>query len=131
MLEFRSDSFNSIVVRLKAGPRIRGIDAQIEFQFHSGSIKSRSALMFRNTDVAFQFHSGSIKSVRIIALGQAMMCFNSIVVRLKARLHARRWPRLDLFQFHSGSIKRRNTHCGSTRPSQFQFHSGSIKREPA
>ena len=59
------------------------------------------------------------------------MCFNSTLVRLKDL--AAKYGRPDdeeLFQFHSGSIKRRPVKLLPNLIRVFQFHSGSIKSEP-
>ena len=76
--------FNSIVVRLKAARLPSGFAANPPFQFHSGSIKSRSG-----GDSACGLKPS----------------FNSIVVRLKARCCGSSTKRTIRFQFHSGSIK--------------------------
>ena len=58
----RDISFNSIVVRLKViGDGCRR-DHAIQFQFHSGSIKSPPRTISWMDVAVFQFHSGSIKS---------------------------------------------------------------------
>ena len=80
-----------------------------------------------------------------------LLCFNSIVVRLKGRSLARFFGSGRMFQFHSGSIKSFYEENAMNNPqqsfnsivvrlkglsfamgwqglSEFQFHSGSIKR---
>ena len=76
----------------------------------------------------FQFHSGSIKSRRSLKPTAGRSCgFNSIVVRLKDR-RGNEAPIFQAeFQFHSGSIKRESAMTYPSFPAQFQFHSGSIK----
>ena len=76
--------FNSILVRLKV--EVRGVLKKhwpIEFQFHTGWIKSR--------------HSQR-------AYSQDIRSFNSPLVRLKAGV-SKTITYIHLFQFHSGSIK--------------------------
>ena len=57
----------------------------------------------------------------------SMLCFNSIVVRLKGRDRILVWHARILFQFHSGSIKRKPAEQRHVHLCEFQFHSGSIK----
>ena len=53
--------------------------------------------------------------------------FNSTMVRLKAlRLLGR--GQLPAFQFHYGTIKRRNANWDYVLKTSFQFHYGTIKR---
>ena len=56
----------------------------------------------------FQFHSGTIKSRPPRAGGGYLRGFNSIVVRLKVKAGGMKAVLKLLFQFHSGSIKRKN-----------------------
>ena len=58
------DSFNSIVVRLKDLDADAARELPREFQFHSGSIKSKLYSRIGRRIEGFQFHSGSIKSGR-------------------------------------------------------------------
>ena len=49
------------------------------------------------------------------------------MVRLKGSRRCHAQERLEVFQFHNGSIKSLKGQSGSTRLSKFQFHNGSIK----
>ena len=87
-IAFRSHprwSFNSIVVRLKAD---RAIPVDAKFRG------------FNSIVVRLKGRMGKI-------LHRIIDSFNSIVVRLKAQSHSVFVPKKYLFQFHSGSIKRR------------------------
>ena len=56
------------------------------------------------------------------------MCFNSILVRLKAQRGITTRTRSgSVFQFHTGSIKSCYRGAGSGNYRKFQFHTGSIK----
>ena len=54
-------------------------------------------------------------------------CFNSILVRLKGTGTTGAITTSNLFQFHTGSIKRRETLISVSKGVLFQFHTGSIK----
>ena len=92
------------MVRLKV-ENIYLISACGRFQFQNGSIKSifcqRSFLKL----VAFQFQNGSIKSVEAVLPVRYLQCFNSKMVRLKARTNKNK-GNTNQFQFQNGSIKR-------------------------
>ena len=61
--------------------------ARIKFQFHTGSIKSFITDALPLGSETFQFHTGSIKSEKTeFANGDAVIGFNSILVRLKESL---------------------------------------------
>ena len=79
--------FNSTMVRLKEGYRVRIYLVHCSFQFHYGTIKS----LITPDEVAnlsrFQFHYGTIKSA---TAGYLTSCFM-------------------VFQFHYGTIKSGNT----------------------
>ena len=58
-------------------------------------------------DVKFRFHIGSIKSsLAMVGLPTGNVSFNSILVRLKVAKMMAEWRITDVFQFHTGSIKR-------------------------
>ena len=123
----------------------------IQFQFHSGSIKSNHNRGMTNLVMMFQFHSGSIKShERNVARAIKFLGFNSIVVRLKVGMRA--WCNWQHASFNSIVVRLKESgtyegtpgqtsfnsivvrlkdhrFCGSSSSSSlFQFHSGSIKR---
>ena len=54
--------------------------------------------------------------------------FNSTLVRLKAENAAMRPPPPELFQFHTGTIKRNTSSFRLRASGIFQFHTGTIKR---
>ena len=97
------------------------------FQFHSGSIKGHPQRCALTAQVGFNSIVVRLKGGMNRIYGKPAPSFNSIVVRLKAH-RSRRWIyRIGMFQFHSGSIKRRHEpHLRKAR-TEFQFHSGSIK----
>ena len=98
--------FNSILVRLKDPFAVYAFSPFFSFQFHTGSIKSsglspiskplrgfnsilvRLKVSHSNPESRahqFQFHTGSIKRQGYCRHAAAkMLCFNSILVRLKA-----------------------------------------------
>ena len=81
------------------------------------------------TKSKFRFHTGSIKSYAPISTGQLLaLCFDSILVRLKAGLVASR-VRVAL-RFDSILVRLKEIFSGRTHPSMqtFRFHTGSIKR---
>ena len=81
--KFLLPSFNSILVRLKACECPVAFDFTWRFQFHTGSIKSRSRYLMTH-GIEFQFHTGSIKSTpRQSIIWILSSSFNSILVRLK------------------------------------------------
>ena len=98
-------SFNSILVRLKAGGETNR-KRVTEFQFHTGSIKRQMTLYGWFRKWQFQFHTGSIKSLMFMATQGNVKRFNSILVRLKDRLLTAGYKCRNKFQFHTGSIKR-------------------------
>ena len=97
------------------------------FQFHSGSIKRRLVVSKVVEVNMFQFHSGSIKSYDPRTYRWAVLCFNSIVVRLKGTRSLEGEVSRTWFQFHSGSIKSSGSSPCHRCETPFQFHSGSIK----
>ena len=76
-------SFNSTMVRLKAGSSVIQALLLFGFQFHYGSIKGCDGTTEITVTVAFQFHYGSIKGEYAFEILRS----------------------LGLFQFHYGSIK--------------------------
>ena len=100
-----------------------------EFQFHTGSIKSRSSVRLPNALTLFQFHTGSIKSLSLNILSRKRSrCFNSILVRLKdpRRVKCRKHNP----SFNSILVRLKETYATALRSVHitFQFHTGSIKR---
>ena len=144
--------FNSILVRLKENESIQSPFSSNPFQFHTGSIKSREQRPARTGTRRFQFHTGSIKS-RLDELGfdwdfkfqfhtgsikrkwkvqekVSGACFNSILVRLKARhehteQYTRRCFNSILVRLKVAAARARMR----TTSLMFQFHTGSIKRQ--
>ena len=74
------------MVRLKDENAKPTNNSQVEFQFHSGSIKSIYRWIATDRRGRFQFHSGSIKRDADISAAFGGKSFNSIVVRLKVTL---------------------------------------------
>ena len=64
MRETGSSRFNSTLVQLKGLSSVDFLTTSPVFQFHIGSIKSRSAFHLNRICLTFQFHIGSIKSLR-------------------------------------------------------------------
>ena len=78
--------FNSKLVRLKAVRITFKDNTQAQFQFQTGSIKSRASLSVRLVSMLFQFQTGSIKSFRRVQGRKCRHGFNSKLVRLKVRM---------------------------------------------
>ncbi len=55
--------------------------------------------------------------------------FNSILVRLKGKVNVLACADVGVFQFHTGSIKSRQTVFNPKVIGWFQFHTGSIKSQ--
>ena len=103
----RRNCFNSILVRLKDEVRFT--------RYAHGGIE-------------FQFHTGSIKSVMTMSNFPCIVCFNSILVRLKVKRVGSPCGAVGLlFQFHTGSIKSESGIILPRTVYKFQFHTGSIK----
>ena len=79
--------FNSTLVRLRETPAATRRPAFRWFQFHTGSIESRSRTASRwCAPPAFQFHTGSIESPVPGRLAPGTLAsFNSTLVRLRGR----------------------------------------------
>ena len=75
-------SFNSILVRLKAGAEIR-IHGLTSFQFHTGSIKSVVLFHHDHSIPGFNSILVRLKAMIIFMSLNKTICFNSILVRLK------------------------------------------------
>ncbi len=121
-------SFNSTLVRLKVGRPIAGVVECVEFQFHTGSIKSVAVSPERVALPVFQFHTGSIKSGQKSLVGLfGDRCFNSTLVRLKVVFL--RLSRLAWVCFNSTLVRLKGSTFRSAllSSSKFQFHTGSIK----
>ena len=98
------------------------------FQFQTGSIKSLSPIPESTTAHPFQFQTGSIKSQALTRiLDTSKPCFNSKLVRLKGNACESLRHRFCLFQFQTGSIKRKSGSPAGVFRRQFQFQTGSIK----
>ena len=95
--------FNSTKVRLRrAAGRLSGKGRK--FQFHKGSIKTRS--LFPYVTLRKSFNSTKVRLRRFISyiLLHYAICFNSTKVRLRLSGRNLRCVRKS-FQFHKGSIK--------------------------
>ena len=97
--------FNSHTGSIKSGVPERGPRCLEKFQFHTGSIKRLFARPDWTDQNRFQFHTGSIKSLLKLCCSVRIVCFNSILVRLKAPGDFPDIPVSQGFQFHTGSIK--------------------------
>ena len=117
--------FNSTKVRLRrAAGRLSGKGRK--FQFHKGSIKTRS--LFPYVTLRKSFNSTKVRlrrSISYILLHYAI-CFNSTKVRLRLSGRNLRCVRKS-FQFHKGSIKTGQNFGVLLFKIAFQFHKGSIK----
>ena len=96
--------FNSIKVRLKQNARFCYC-GKLEFQFHKGTIKTRSHPTPQHRGDLFQFHKGTIKTAAPLPLLPSLNYFNSIKVRLKLQQRPRTAGEGHGFQFHKGTIK--------------------------
>ena len=118
-------NFNSIKVRLK--PNVETLKGCASlFQFHKGTIKTRTARdlstcenNFNSIKVRlkqeaqdlkvrfhiFQFHKGTIKTWKSKNITGFYLHFNSVKVRLKPREADRLEGVPAVFQFHKGTIK--------------------------
>ena len=118
-------SFNSIKVRLIqktwSFPK-----ALRQFQFHKGSINTRSIVPPTPRHTSFQFHKGSINTVQQLSAQSSAHGFNSIKVRLILERPALCFDFRYQFQFHKGSINTKKQIIDDTEENQFQFHKGSI-----
>ena len=107
------------MVRLKVGTNTVSLKLT-PFQFHYGSIKSKSGNYYSAYNPSFQFHYGSIKRKQVAKILFTIQKFqfhygsikskyaeDSTMVRLKVMLSLRMLAELGIFQFHYGSIKRR------------------------
>ena len=97
--------FNSLMVRLKATAGSGGTATNGLFQFPNGSIKRLKPLFARITQRKFQFPNGSIKSRSGKTLRYQIICFNSLMVRLKGATNSLLDNFTAQFQFPNGSIK--------------------------
>ena len=99
------------------------------FRFHTGSIKSPDAPHITKCQNWFRFHTGSIKSFASLPIDSpAQLCFDSILVRLKADRECPDKFIINLFRFHTGSIKSLHMNSNMKSYKKFRFHTGSIKR---
>ena len=102
-----NSSFDSILVRLKGFAYNPERIFQEQFRFHTGSIKSGTGTTTNFVPEGFRFHTGSIKSIFTYKDSAHRVCFDSILVRLKAAFEKTVMPLQDTFRFHTGSIKRK------------------------
>ena len=77
----------------------------------------------------FQFHTGSIKSRLPTGFVCRCISFNSILVRLKVVYPISSLSAPEGFKFHTGSIKVISLGSSGFVSGSFQFHTGSIKSE--
>jgi len=82
------------------------------FQFHTGSIKRRCCRSKINNCQCFNSTLVRLKDGFGSTPNQAKIRFNSTLVRLKAIEAAGGRAGRELFQFHTGSIKRRRRESG-------------------
>ena len=84
------------MVRLK-GTRYTGkVKGFKEFQFHNGSIKRYTAILFFTMFDSFQFHNGSIKRLSDDGSLDTIKRLRGVSLDESS----------SMFQFHNGSIKR-------------------------
>ena len=75
-----------------------------EFQFHKGTIKTKTEEAYQQYQNVFQFHKGTIKTFLLLELTLLLLHFNSIKVQLKL-IFVLFLKHLIIFQFHKGTIK--------------------------
>ena len=123
---FLKRRFNSILVRLKDIERLQKLWDEW-FQFHSGTVKRIISRCTAPVPV-FSFNSilVRLKAGRSTAKYKTSRCFNSILVRLKGVQFILR-SILQVFQFHSGTVKRHERAHPGSPGNVFQFHSGTVK----
>ena len=120
--------FDSILVRLKVWSAWRRWWWTPKFRFHTGSIKSIVWWQMMHAVWKFRFHTGSIKRLRFNSYTpMSQPSFDSILVRLKAKLSAQTDGSSEMFRFHTGSIKRQTHTALAEKWNTFRFHTGSIK----
>ena len=99
----------------------------IVFQFHIGSIQSCLPRAASGKSYWFQFHIGSIQRTPEQQANLRRQCFNSTLVRFKARTAYAQPAYSMTFQFHIGSIQRPSVIKSNFHWISFQFHIGSIQ----
>jgi len=76
-------SFNSLKVRLKEALNAETINNFSQFQFLKGAIKSKHSVILSLLYAWFQFLKGAIKRAGAESVGDHLLRFNSLMVRLK------------------------------------------------
>ena len=97
------------------------------FQFPNGSIKSTLLMPDAKTLVCFNSLMVRLKVLVRMVVRTGATCFNSLMVRLKEMQRAKGNRKGVLFQFPNGSIKRLNGELKALKVPTFQFPNGSIK----
>jgi len=97
--------FNSTLVRFKPEALTRGVCTAFMFQFHSGSIQTRSMKVRIAGYVCFNSTLVRFKHVNTSYVQLDFACFNSTLVRFKHMGQDFSGIRSRKFQFHSGSIQ--------------------------
>ena len=137
------------MVRLKDSKITQIMSNTTSFQFHYGTIKSRTSYSHRDMKRMFQFHYGTIKrsiskynnlspqsgfnstmvrlKVRLLIIMKIfLLSFNSTMVRLKVSI---RYFFINiLWSFNSTMVRLKDLHHSPLLEiQQFQFHYGTIK----
>ena len=123
-------SFNSLMVRLKVPHAAIKPIVTVKFQFLDGAIKSRIREQLLQAPQTFQFLDGAIKRSALYECNLFRVCFNSLMVRLKAHENENRIYTSARFQFLDGAIKSDKRAQLLHRVGRFQFLDGAIKRRP-
>ena len=122
-------SFNSTMVRLKGSKTFSSKISCPWFQFHNGSIKSRTGLTQTLKDRGFNSTMVRLKEDTRKRVWLSELRFNSTMVRLK---EGRTERYRDLWcSFNSTMVRLKGDQFISptTSDDKFQFHNGSIKRK--
>ena len=140
--------FNSIKVRLELQGTCQRKQECLSFQFHKGTIRTRTVPAVRHLCKNFNSIKVRLELIAITNVNRTIFNFNSIKVRLehyhrcsgcqrlyyfnsiKVRLELKPITsnrRLMLFQFHKGTIRTWSQHWKPTQRLGFQFHKGTIR----
>ena len=75
--------FNSMIVRLKDYNNYKCDYAHYSFNSMIVRLKERSQYKYTNLIPKFQFYDSPIKSIKYLRSNHPIVCFNSMIVRLK------------------------------------------------
>ena len=101
-------------------------ELSVLFQFHKGTIRTNFVNVSGNHISVFQFHKGTIRTDFSVAICLVILYFNSIKVRLE--LVAFPLYTVEIaFQFHKGTIRTACLQC--LRISEYHFNSIKVRLE--